>query len=577
MHLPPGRTARGAVVLCPSMGQEAAYAHYTLRHVAHRLAGLGFVVVRFDYDGLGDSVGHVEEPGRLRAWLDSVHEAVALARSHTDAPLSVLGMRLGALLAVAAADERDDVHGLVLWDSPRSGSSYIREQRVRQNTSVGGADPELSTFTAVGLSLTAEARADLAGLDQRALATLPAEVVLAADRPQARALSTTARTRSGEPCARITADDQDEFLLYQTLPVATEDAVVDWFDRTYLETSSVDPDGAGPARTTLRIPGGSERVVRIGDADLFGIVTEPDVPTTTTATVFVPDAFTPHVGQSRIWTDTARDWCRSGRPSLRFDLSGCGDSDARPGAEGHRYKILEHLDEVSDAVRSVRPDDPADTFLVGLCSGAYHALESGLELSVRGVALINPVLAFPSVEDPVSPRRRAIQRTRPWISRPLGRVAGRIAWKLSPRYHQDPTFVWERMLESCFWQRSANHQLAWVPEWLWTVVNRILVVQRPEQLMRRVLAGGTSVLWVSGEADWRLSTLGSQRALARVARQEDLTLLPMEDLDHAMMRPGARDRVVEAVTAFIRRRTAPPPPGGSGSSGRVTEAQRSQR
>ena len=567
VHLPDAPVARGAVVLCASMGQEGSFTHWTMRQVANRLADLGFVAVRFDYDGVGDSVGHHEDPARVRAWLDSIHAAADLARAHTTAPLSFLGMRLGCLLAVGAAAERDDVHGLALWDSPRSGASYIREQRVRQNTSVGGADPELATFTALGLNLTAETREDLSAFNLRSLDQVPADLVLVADRPRVHALSKTATTRSGSPVERVEAPDQDEFLVYQTLPVATEDAVVSWFDRVHpagAGDSGLHPvvaDGGGPRRTTLTVPGGRERLVRVGEQRLFGIVTEPDHPRTSTSIVFVPDAFTPHSGLSRIWTETARAWCATGRHTLRFDLSGCGDSEARPGHEGHRVKILEHIDEVEDAVRFVSPEDPRDVVLIGLCSGAYHCLESALDLAPRGIALINPVLAFPSDEVPVSPRRQAIQLTRPMFSKPFGKLAGRIAWALSPRYRNDPTFQWDRMLEACFWQRSANHQLSWVPEWLWTIVNWILIAQRPEQLMRRVVRGGTAVLWIGGGADWTNATLGSHRALARLARRAPLRLMPVPDLDHAMMRPGARERVVAAFTQFVEEQAAPPPVG----------------
>jgi alpha-beta hydrolase superfamily lysophospholipase len=561
VHLPSGDTSRGAVVVCGSMGQEASFTHFTLRRVANRLAELGFVVVRFDYDGTGDSVGDFEDPDRVDAWLDSIDEAIDLARSHTAAPLALLGMRLGSLLAVGAAERRGDVHGLVLWDSPRSGSSYIREQRVRQNTSVGGADPELATFSALGLNFTSETKEELSLFNLRALPILPADVVLTAERPASHALGKASVTRAGIAPERIEAPDQDEFLIYQTLPVDTENAVVDWFDRTYQDQGfDVDPEGSGPLRTSLRVPGGTEQIVRISDVGLFGILSEPDRPCTTTSVVFVPDAFTPHVGLSRIWTETSRSWCQSGIRALRFDLSGCGDSPARPGRPGHEVKILEHIDEVNDAVKFVSPRDHTDAVLIGLCSGAYHCLESALDLGPRGIALINPILAFPSHEDPVSKRRGAIQLTRPIVSRHFGALAGRLAWMLSPRYRNDPTFQWRRMLEACYWQRAANHQLSGLPEWFWTVLNWILVVQRPEQLMRRVLARGTSVLWIGGGRDWKISTIGSRRALQRLARRSDLHLVEIEDLDHAMMRPGVKGHVITQFTAFVEEHIAPPPP-----------------
>ncbi len=559
VHRPSSGTVRGAVVVCGSLGLEATISHFTLRTVANRLADLGFVVVRFDYDGTGDSIGHSEEPHRVTAWLKSIDAAIDLARSYTSAPLSLLGMRLGALLAVSAAERRDDVHGLVLWDSPRSGSSYIREQRVRQNTSVGGADTGEETLTALGLNLTAATREELNQVNLRALPGLPADAVLAADRPNMHALARHATTRAGTAAERVEAPDQDDLMAHQILPLDTENAVVDWFDRIYTDSSfPVDPCGDVHLSSTLDVPGGTERIVRIGSADLFGILSEPHRPRTSTTVVFVPDNFTPHIGLSRIWSDTSRTWCQAGIGALRFDLSGCGDSEPRPGYAGHEVKILEHIDEVDETLHFVSPDDPSDAVLIGLCSGAYHCLETALDLGPRGVVLINPLLGFPSHEQPVSKRRRAIQLTRPVFSRPFGALAGRLAWMLSPRYRSDPTFEWRRMLEACWWQRAAGHQLAFLPEWVWTVLNWVLVQQRPEQLMRRVLARGTSVLWISGGHDYLISTIGSRRALRRIERTGRFRLELMEEMDHAMMRPGVMGRVITQLTEFVEEHIAPP-------------------
>ena len=342
------------------MGQEAAFAHFTLRNLANRLADAGFVVIRFDYDGTGDSVGNFQEPGRLDAWHNSVDHAIELARSFTSAPVSLLGFRLGGLLAAGAAQRRDDVHSLVLWDSPRSGASFIREQRVRQNTSIGGADPELNMFTALGLNFTQETRAELADVDLRSFVELPADVVMCAERPNFHALSNSAVSRANTPLERIETLDQDNFLAYQILPEETETRILEWFAKTYSATESpLDRGRLDESRSTLAVDGGTERVVRVGEVGLFGILSEPDEPTSSTTMVCVPDAFTPHVGLSRIWVDLSRLWCAQGLKSLRFDVSGCGDSPTRPGRLGHEIRIIEHIDEVDEAVRMAswpRPD-----------------------------------------------------------------------------------------------------------------------------------------------------------------------------------------------------------------------------
>ena len=64
VHQPAREGCRGAVVVCPAMGQERDFSHYFLRRTAQDLADLGFLVIRFDYPGTGDSTGSALEPGR---------------------------------------------------------------------------------------------------------------------------------------------------------------------------------------------------------------------------------------------------------------------------------------------------------------------------------------------------------------------------------------------------------------------------------------------------------------------------------------------------------------------------------
>jgi alpha-beta hydrolase superfamily lysophospholipase len=570
VHTPASDQVRSAVVICPSMGQEYAFAHYTLRSVAERLADQGHLVVRFDYDGTGDSLGVGTDPDRVAAWQASIGEALDLARSLTDAPLVLLGLRLGALLAASVAQQRDDVEGLVLWDTPRSGSSYAREQRVRQDVSVGGADPEFGALTAVGLSFSEQTLADLGAINLKSFPTLATDRVLAVVRPGMNPLARDARTRTGREPERLEAPDQDMFMYLQILPEQTEDRVVGWVDSSWQQPYTLKSLDRDATWRTVALDGASEEVSTVEPYGLFAIRTVPDHPTTSTTVVFVPDAFTPHIGLSRIWVELAREWAARGVPTMRFDVSGCGDSPARAGVEGHQVRLVEHIDDVLAATRHARPDDPHDVALVGLCSGAYHALEAAVAEPLRAIAMINPTMAFVPHEHPPSPRRGAMQLTRAALVRTFGAVAGKVAYVLSPRYRSDPTFEWARMLEASYWQRTVNHGLGWLPEWGWSLVNRVLLTRRPDQVLRRVTSRGTAVLYLAGGNDWRISTLGFKRAFRAISRRHDLEVVHLDGLDHALMRPGMKTEVQRRVGDFVLARLAP-------LDGAAAPAQRSQR
>ncbi|HYF50549.1 MAG TPA: alpha/beta hydrolase [Planctomycetota bacterium] len=98
----PERAAKRAlpVVICPSLFEERKSAYAPLRRLALRLQAAGHSVLRFDYRGSGESGGQ----GAVRRW-QHLREDVAVARK-TLAKLAgrrdsiLLGLRLGATLAL---------------------------------------------------------------------------------------------------------------------------------------------------------------------------------------------------------------------------------------------------------------------------------------------------------------------------------------------------------------------------------------------------------------------------------------------------------------------------------------------
>ena len=92
------------------------------------LAARGFVTLRFDFDGTGDSSGGFNDAGRDQLWIESVVEATKYLRSLGLNSVSAVGMRLGATLFGVAADRHQlDLSSVVLWDPCDSGQSFLRE------------------------------------------------------------------------------------------------------------------------------------------------------------------------------------------------------------------------------------------------------------------------------------------------------------------------------------------------------------------------------------------------------------------------------------------------------------------
>lgn len=122
--VPPRR--REAVLILNPWGWEAIRAHRSLRTLASRLSSNGFDVLRFDYRGTGDSSGALSDV-TVEAWLNdaehALEELIAMAGLRS---ASLVGLRLGALMASELAVRRgQEVNELVLWESPTSGMEFL--------------------------------------------------------------------------------------------------------------------------------------------------------------------------------------------------------------------------------------------------------------------------------------------------------------------------------------------------------------------------------------------------------------------------------------------------------------------
>jgi len=182
-----GRASRDCgVLLCHPTGHEYIRCHRGLRELAVRLARAGFPVVRFDYAGSGDSTGETSDV-RLADWANDVRSAAAYLRACSLAPTTCLvGLRLGANLALEAARELGDVDFLALWQPVASGADYlaeIRAQHAELAREVG--ERESAGSEVLGFSYSDEMLRDIAGVDFRAAKAEVCERALLIDNTEA--------------------------------------------------------------------------------------------------------------------------------------------------------------------------------------------------------------------------------------------------------------------------------------------------------------------------------------------------------------------------------------------------------
>jgi len=424
LHEPVSARDLGAVV-CASAGFETVGTHRSLRLLAGQLAASGVPTLRFDWPGTGDSSGVMDDPGRVPAWLASVASAIDVLREATGVRrVALVGVRLGALLALEAVDRGLDVDGLVLLFMPEKGEQWLREARARHRMGVAAlaapdppapALPE-GAWEVNGLMLTRETREALTALDPAARETWPREpppvlLLRSETQPPNGRCESALVARGGS----VEATGAPGYAMWMVEPAQVQPprAAFDRIERWIVERAGDDPGLPGAAgspghRAALSaacaLPCADgvtvhEEAIQIpGPTALRGIVARPQAPTERPWVVLLNSGPVRRVGPNRLWVRCARAWAAAGVSSLRLDGRSMGDSDGEPGpyADPEQFYEPHVAEDVQRALTRLESDHGAREFiLIGLCSGATASFQTALRNpAVRGCAMINTQVLF---------------------------------------------------------------------------------------------------------------------------------------------------------------------------------------
>ena len=412
-HPPREGAWRGVgVVLCNPIGTDQTRSDRVYRHLAEQLAAAGFACLRFDLSATGDSGGAELRGGLVQTWLDDLEAAGAELRRLSGATKTALvGLRLGATLAMTQAAERGGVDSLVLWNPCISGPTFVAEvtklhklyTRIEPHLAMA-PPPRAEGEEALGCFLPRAFIDDLSRLD-----------LLQTKRPASRTLvidggnlpgrdALVARLRELGASPELRAHPGHKFLVTVShrslVPQDVLDAIVAWLSEAYPADVKEPPREQAPARPARA----SEQAVVFGDAHpLFGILTpadparaKPDRPVIVLSNAGCVNRAGPH----RMYVTMARRWAAMGFDVLRVDLSGIGDSPAVVGVDEN----VNYPPSALDDLRQAMAGRAGRRFIVaGLCSGGDFAFQLGMhDPRVAAAWLLNPrtfgVLALTAVE-----------------------------------------------------------------------------------------------------------------------------------------------------------------------------------
>ena len=432
-----GWSDRG-VVLCGPLGHEAVATHRGWRQLADLLCRQGLHVIRFDYQGTGDSEGDDTDPARLQVWQRNIENAALLLRQRCQVTsVTLVGLRFGAALAISAASRIDGLDAVALLAPVISGRTPLRELRLlariwhEQAFGKGPPQDQEGGLEVTGTRHSPETIRAIGTLDLRQTTTFIPRVLImhAGDRIEARQL---ADRLASQGCAvtRLPFIGEAEFL---TEPV-TSRVPCDAF----VHLAAWIGDGSGrrlgsafPPVTdaVIGLASGDEVPLKFGaGARLFGILCRPARPLPAAPIVImVNTGRTPHTGDGRFYVTLARALARRGVASLRMDVAGLGDSDSDPRLGRTRLHDVSSCADISAAIDQLASLGWRSFALVGVCSGAFLAFQTALlDARVSSVNLINQQRFLAEPEQPPSAASAPLRRPASFYLRSL---ASGVAWR----------------------------------------------------------------------------------------------------------------------------------------------------
>ena len=412
-YCPDVPTAETGVVICAPLGVEYMNSHRSLRHIADEYACAGIPALRFDYLGTGDSADADPAGNQLEFQLQSIQIAIEAIRQEVSlSTVGLFGFRFGATLA-ALFSQRQEVEFLSLWAPVVKGRQYLREIKLLQR--VNSEQSKEDFLEAGGLvinPLTEQACKDINLLTleprcQRAL-VIPSDEISNLD-----TLCESWRQPHREITQLVLQGSSDMLMdaHFSNVPLAEIAQLV--------ESSSTGLVGRSQSpclqarETSMSVAGFYE-----GDrADIschliesacpgfmdknFYLLTEAktregssDLP----VVIFLNSGANHHVGSNRLYVLLSRQLACLGFTCARADLPGLGDGfidDLKLENITYIPELSKHIGSLVTAIKCRIPGKRL--VLAGLCSGAYGAFVSSLELADHGIdegLLINPLTFY---------------------------------------------------------------------------------------------------------------------------------------------------------------------------------------
>ncbi|MCH9695846.1 MAG: alpha/beta hydrolase [Gammaproteobacteria bacterium] len=554
LHYPSGgKMRRTGVVICNPLGHEYVHSYRALRHLADRLANAGFPVIRFDYEGTGNSSGDMNDAGLVEKWQSNVKRQVDfLSDRFSLQNCSLVGFRFGAQLAESVCD---DAHctPLVLWAPFKTNKKCLREikalSRLSDYEQLSDDQLECAGFVYSNELLQQIGDMKLStpdiSVDSRALliGPNPAQYTDLIDRfPSIKSVEQSA-VELENSMLEPHHSEIPEFAIE-----SIETFLVDQCgDLCATRTGGTNPSASASTSSTV-----NESVIWQDAPRISGVLAQNSRTSRDNTTVVVlPNAGSVHsIGPNRVYVELARCLAENGIASFRFDLPNLGDAVlGHELQENHPYPG-NAVAATGDVISYLKDELGFErTVLAGICSGSYTAFRYALDSDNSGhvdLAMINPLTFY--WEDGMQLRLGAGQvglGEAKYYDRAMGNLQ---SWKRlltgQSEFRAIFKFVCQQVLEKIrFCTKLFLDKISVSPP-----------TKLAQELRHITDSGNPITLFISSrDIGYDLMKAEALSAVASLERQNKLRVQIIEDGDHTFSRSKERGVFIDL---FVRYATA---------------------
>ncbi len=126
---PPDRECLGTFIYLHPFAEEMNKSRRMVALQAREFVDLGYGVLQIDLFGCGDSDGEFRE-ARWDIWLQDITEIINWLKDKTTSPISLWGLRMGALLALdfkKNCDPDNQIDHIMMWQPIINGKAFLNQ------------------------------------------------------------------------------------------------------------------------------------------------------------------------------------------------------------------------------------------------------------------------------------------------------------------------------------------------------------------------------------------------------------------------------------------------------------------